>query len=433
MPLILNRPPRDFASARRAPRRLHHRVLGVLAAALCAACSRDAPSVLLVVEELDLPAGVGSGEPFLSSAGDTAYLSWLEATSDGAHALRFARYESGSWTEPTVIAESGRFFVNWADFPSVSTGPDGSLWAHWLERGRGGGYDYGIRIVHSRDGGSSWSQPWTPHEDGTATEHGFVSTARMGDQLGFLWLDGRQYASAPNGALPTDEMALYFRAAGAEGPAGPETLVDARVCDCCQTDMAVTDAGPVAVYRDRSPEEIRDIRIIHFRDGVWQEGRIVHDDGWETGACPVNGPAVAARGDRVAVAWFTAAGDVPRVKVAFSDDGGERFDDPITIDGGNPAGRVDVVMLEDGAALVSWLERTGGEFAEVRVRRVQANGRADGPVRMSSSSGERASGFPRMTRTGDGVVLVAWTDVAELAPRVRLARVELQEATGEGT
>lgn len=402
----------------------------MLAASLAAGCAKDAPPVVLTIQEIDSPALEGSGEPFLSSAGDTVYMSWLEAVGEG-HALRLARYHGGAWSEATTVAEARRFFVNWADFPSVSPGPDGRLWAHWLERGPGGGYDYGVRIVHSSDGGASWSEPWTPHEDGTATEHGFVSTAVMDGHLGFLWLDGRRYASGPDGSLATDEMALYFRAAGADGPAGPETLVDPRVCDCCQTDMALTDAGPVAVYRDRSPEEIRDIRIVHFRDGAWGEGRIVHEDGWETGACPVNGPAVAAREDRVAVAWFTAAGGVPRVKVAFSDDAGVRFDDPVAVDGGNPAGRVDVLMLEDGAALVTWLERTGGEFAEVRIRRVEASGRAGEPVRVSRSSGERASGFPRMTRMADGAVLVAWTDVAELDPRVRIARVELREATGE--
>jgi hypothetical protein len=197
--------------------------------------------------------------------------------------------------------------------------------------------------------------------------------------------------------------------------------------------MASTSAGPVAVYRDRSPEEIRDIRVIRFRDGIWGEGDIVHEDGWETAACPVNGPAVAARGDRVAVAWFTAAGGTPRVKVAFSDDAAERFGPPVAIDGGNPAGRVDVVMLEDGAALVSWLERTGGEFAEVRVRRVEPSGRAGQPLSVSRSSGERASGFPRLAEAGSAAVLVAWTDVSELAPKVRVAHIELAWVTGEGT
>lgn len=160
--------------------------------------------------------------------------------------------------------------------------------------------------------------------------------------------------------------------------------------------------------------------------GSWTEGTVVHDDGWETGACPVNGPAVAAQGQDVAVAWFTAAEGVPRVKVAFSDDGARRFSDPIVVDGGSPAGRVDLLMLESGSVLVSWLERTGGEGAEVRLRTVRPSGAVGESVSAGLASAERAGGFPRIVETPDGAVLLAWTDVTDLEPRVRLTRIEME-------
>jgi hypothetical protein len=159
--------------------------------------------------------------------------------------------------------------------------------------------------------------------------------------------------------------------------------------------------------------------------GEWTEGRAVHADGWETGACPVNGPSVAARGDDVVVAWFTAAGGVPRVNVAFSGNAGRSFGEPVGVDSGDPAGRVDVLLLEDGAALVTWLERTGGEFAEVRMRHVSQGGRLGDPVSVRSSSSGRASGFPRMVEMPEGRVLLAWTDAERTLPQVRLAVVEL--------
>jgi hypothetical protein len=201
------------------------------------------------------------------------------------------------------------------------------------------------------------------------------------------------------------------------------------VCDCCQTDAAVTAAGPVLVYRDRSPDEIRDIHVISWTDIGWGDPRPVHDDGWETGACPVNGPAVDARDERVVVAWFTAAGGIPRVKVSFSDDSAETFGDPHVVDDGDPAGRVDVLMLEDGSALVSWLERTQDDWSDVRVRRVTADGRKTPSERVSTESGdgagERVSGFPRMAAAAEDRVLIAWTDVTDTRPRVRVAEVEI--------
>jgi hypothetical protein len=397
-----------------------------LVAVLLGACASGAPAPALEVRELESPAGQGSGEPFLSAAGDIVYLSWLQASGPGAHDLRFARYEEGRWGVGVSIASGDRFFVNWADFPSVVPAPDGSLWAHWLERGEPGGRDYGIRLVRSDDDGATWSTPWTPHDDATATEHGFVTSAPVPGALGFVWLDGRRYAAGPGGGAPTEETALYFRAMGVGGAAGPETLLDARVCDCCQTDAALTDEGPVVVYRDRSPDEVRDIFITRLVAGQWSEGRPVHADGWETGACPVNGPAVAARGSAVAVAWFTAAGGVPRVKVSFSRDAGSRFGDPVSIDGGDPVGRVDLLMRDDGTVLVSWLERTVADGAEVLVRHVAQDGRIGEPSSVSASSSRRAGGVPRIVAAPGGGALVAWTDLAGVTPRVRVTAVEVK-------
>lgn len=404
-----------------------HRLVLFLLAGLLGACASDAPVPVLAVRELDSPAGPDSGEPFLSTAGDVVHLSWLERAEPGGHDFRFAPFVGGRWGAPRVIASSDRFFVNWADFPSLVTSPDGTLWAHWLERGELGGYDYGVRVSHSADGGATWSPPWTPHDDRTRTEHGFVTSAPVAGAQGFVWLDGRKYAPGPAGEPATEEMALYFRAMEADGPSGPETLLDARVCDCCQTDAALTTEGPVVVYRDRSPEEIRDIYIMRWVGGAWTEGAPVHADGWETGACPVNGPAVAGTGSDVAVAWFTAAEGVPRVQVAFSRDAGARFGAPVLVDSGNPSGRVDLLMRDDGSVLVSWLERTVGDGAEVLLRYVSPDGRTGPPLSVSASSSERASGFPRMIPTPEGGALVAWTDVEGLTPRVRVAAVDVTQ------
>ena len=239
------------------------------------------------------------------------------------------------------------------------------------------------------------------------------------------WLDGRQFAAAADGTPGTREMTVRFRSVGGDGMPGPEQLLDNRSCDCCQTDAALAQAGPVVVYRDRTEDEIRDIYITRWTDDGWTEGEPVHSDGWHIAGCPVNGPAVGARGSSVAVAWFTAAGDQPRVKVAFSSDGGASFDEPVQLDGGDPAGRVDLILEKDGSALVSWLERTGGEGAEVRIRRVKEDGSLSSPFTVAASSSGRASGFPRMVQRGGGDLIMAWTDILSDEARVRVARVEI--------
>lgn len=360
----------------------------------------------VVPEPIGSPAAPGSAEPNLAVApGGKVYMSWLEPA-DSGHALRVASYSQGRWSQPSTVRGGRDFFVNWADFPSIRVVGDGRLAAHWLQRTGKGTYAYGVRISHSTDDGKTWSAPVVPHGDTSQTEHGFVALWRDGDRTGAAWLDGRKFDKA--GHSPSNEMTLRSSTIGVNGELGAETLLDARVCDCCQTAAAVTLNGPIVAYRDRSQDEIRDIYVVRRIAGKWSAPEPVYRDNWKIAACPVNGPAIAADGNRVALGWFTAAGDSARVKVAFSTNGGARFKPPVRIDDGTPAGRVDVALLSDGSALVSWIERTGGDTAAVRVRRVRSDGRAGAAMTVATSSAARASGFPRMAISGE-TAFFAWT------------------------
>jgi hypothetical protein len=396
------------------------------------------PPLFNSVEVISSPAGLGSAEPNLSvGPGRHIYLSWLEPGGDSTYALKVAVRQGSHWSAARTIARGNNFFVNWADFPSIIALPDGRLAAHWLQRTGPGRYSYGVRIAQSSDGGATWSQPVIPHRARVESEHGFVSLWPAAGRVGAVWLDGRKYR--PTGQAAPNEMMLISTTIGTDGSLAPEVGVDDRVCDCCQTAVAMTAAGPVVVYRDRSPDEIRDIYVVRQVGGRWTTPKPVHADGWRIAACPVNGPAIAADGDRVVVAWFTGAGDTARVRVAFSDDGGNTFGAPARVDNRNPAGRVDVVFQPDGSALVSWLERistpgtqsAGGEGAEVRVRRVRPDGSLAQWATVARSSAARASGFPQMVATARGEVFFAWTAPGNPST-VRVARAILRRSPEGG-
>lgn len=372
--------------------------------------------------EIAPPSGDDAEAANLAVAADgTVWLSWLEPSGSGRHALRFARLAGDAWSEPGTIVEGGDFFVNWADFPSLVPLAGGGLAAHWLQRNGPGTYAYGVRLATSSDGGHTWSDPVVPHRDGTATEHGFVSL--VPDEAGGLtaiWLDGRDFAEqAPShGEGPSAaEMSLRATTLSAGGELGAEILLDPRICDCCQTSAARTSRGVLVVYRDRSEEEIRDISRVLLGDDESTPPATVHDDGWKIPGCPVNGPAVDASGDEAVVAWFTLGGGGPRVYVAFSSDGGASFGEPLRVDGGMPLGRVDVLRTGPGRALVSWLE-IGEQGAELRLRPIRADGTADDPTVLATTGSARSSGFPRLVRSGDRLVL-AWRDTTVEPARLR--------------
>lgn len=394
--------------------------------------------------EIPTPAAPGAGQPYLEPSGAGVWMSWTEPTPAGHRVA--ASYFDGAWSPPGTIAEGDAFFVNWADFPSIRSFGD-RLYAHWLWRGGPATYDYGVRLAWSDDRGATWSDPWTPHDDGIPTEHGFVSF--FGDENGVwaAWLDGRAMVKdggtmslrarmlpgsgpagggPPGDALPgTGQNGRGWRGTVQDGaaPPGQETVVDAMTCECCQTDGAVVEGVPVVVYRDRAEGEVRDIHVSRLEESGWRPGGAVHDDGWVFGGCPVNGPAMAARGAEVAVAWFTAPHNRSRVQVAFSGDGAVTFGPPVRLDGGRPIGRVDVVMLDDGSVLVTWLEAGDGGTAIVS-RRVTRDGALGETVTLAATDAARASGFPRMARFGADRLMLAWTDPAGEG-RVRAAIFDL--------
>jgi hypothetical protein len=373
------------------------------------------------VDSLLAPPGAGSAQPNLAvDASGRVYLSWLERQPDSSYALLVTVRDGDSWSAPSQIVRATDLFVNWADFPSVLPLSGGRVAAHWLQRSGPGRYAYDVRVAFSDDGGATWGESFVPHRDGTQTEHGFASMWQQGDELAMVWLDGRKYSTAHG---ESNEMMLVTTTASDPGSLGAEVRLDERICDCCQTGVALAQGGPVIVYRDRSESEIRDIGIVRLVDGAWTEPALVHADGWQINACPVNGPSVSARGNRVAVAWFTAAGNTPRVRVAFSGDGGATFGEPIQSDDGNPEGRVAIAMIGDDSALLTWIERTGGDSAEVRSRRVWRDGRRSAAIAIANSTAARASGFPRMAVVGDDVVY-AWTARADQSV-VRVARARL--------
>lgn len=366
-------------------------------------------SFVLNVQQVSTPAASNSAQPQLTISNRGVLLSWIERAGEIA-TLKFAERTADGWTEPRTVASGSDWFVNWADVPSVVRLADGSLYGHWLQKSGPDTYAYDVRLSRSTDDGKTWAPSFTPHHDGTTTEHGFASLFQMpGAGLGLVWLDGRAMKSEGHGGHGgSGDMSVRSAVFDRAGKQLSETAVDLRVCECCPTTAAVTSEGPIIAYRDRSPGEIRDIYISRLINGKWTEPVAVHNDNWHIAACPVNGPALSADGRRVAIAWFTAKGDEGHAFAAFSNDAGKSFTAPIRLDDVGALGRVDIALLDDGAAVATWIEFGDGR-AQFKMRRVEPNGSKSAASVVSSLAASRASGYPRLTRFRNELVF-AWTE-----------------------
>lgn len=387
--------------------------LALVAAPATWTAARTQAGAAIVPQPLASPATGSSSLPQLSVSSRGTLLSWVERAGDLA-TLKFSERTSSGWTEARTVASGRDWFVNWADVPSVMRLPSGALVGHWLQKSGADTYAYDVRLSYSKDDGKTWSPSFIPHHDGTRTEHGFASLFPLGDGLGAVWLDGRNMKSAAG----HDEhgsgggaMTVHFGRFDRDFKQVEESVVDARVCECCPTAVTVTSEGVIAAFRDRSNAEIRDIYTSRLANGKWSEPTAVHADGWKIAACPVNGPALSAAGRHVAASWFTVKGEQGQAYLAFSADAGRTYGTPIRVDDGGSLGRVDIALVPDGsAAVATWIEFVD-QRSQFRARRIDRNGARSAPVTIAGLAAGRASGYPRMALNG-GELVFAWTESA---------------------
>ena len=339
--------------------------------------------------------------------------------------LKFAERSASGWSTARTIASGKGLIINAADVPSVRALAGGTLVAHWTEQNGPDPEASTLRLSWSKDTGATWSPGVSPHHDNTQTQHGFASLFQApGAGLGLVWLDGR--ATAAEGPNASDNMSLRASTYDAAGKQLREVAIDTRVCDCCPTSVAATSEGPIVAYRDRSPKDVRDIAVTRLAAGRWTPPVIVHRDNWTIEACPVNGPAVSARGRDVVVAWFTGLNDQGKTWAAFSHDAGRTFGAPVRIDDAMSTGHVGAELLKDGGAVVSWVE-FANEQSQFKIRRLGTDGSRSAGVQVAGTAEARVGGVPRIAIAGDEILL-AWTETAGGASRVRTARATLPGA-----
>jgi len=372
------------------------------------------------------PVQGNSSLPRLFSTQGLLYMSWVQQVDTVAH-LKYAILQEDQWSPSTTIISGTDWFVNWADFPAfAATG--GNILTNMLQKSDVGTYTYDVKL--NLYANNTWKKNFVLHDDNTKTEHGFVTIKPyVANSFMVTWLDGRNTEPSENHDAHHGKGAMSLRAAIVfeDGTVDYDTLLDNRVCDCCQTTAAIGPNDEIIVaYRDRSDEEVRDISVVRWEmSSGWSQPQTIGNDNWKIEGCPVNGPSMDASNNSLALAWFTAAAGEGVVNLAFSEDVGANFKEPIRIDAGNATGRVDVTMINDAEAAVLWMEPNGEEEL-IQLVKVSMDGTKGDPLTITKTSPECASGFPQLEKVGSDLY-IAWTLVEDDTKTVKVEKVAIEE------
>ena len=347
------------------------------------------------------------------------YLSWQEKAPE-KRLLHLAPLAGDKFDKSQSIQPAARWYTSWSDPASITAFGKKSLVATMSIAGEKKYSQYAGLII-SNDQGKTWSKPIITHEDRTATEHGFISIVpAKGNKFWAIWLDGRAFEELRGKGMgyTTVRAALFDK----NGKKTKEQIIDNRVCDCCQTTAIKTSAGVLVMYRNRDKKEQRDIGYVLFSKGKWSKPQNLANDGWVIKGCPVNGPSVASRKSKVAVAWFTMGKKQPRVQLSFSADGGKTFDRPVLLDKKEVMGRVNTKMLRNGDAIVSYVTNEN-EKRVAKIIRVSPEGRQT-PLATIDSLGN-SNDFPKMALVKNKLYLT-WSEQADKKSVVKTAVVEVK-------
>ena len=372
---------------------------------ILASCSKND----FLVEEVQFAFGENNAKPNLVSNDDNLTLSWISSVEDTHADLFYSEYINNKWSVPASIASGSDWFVNWADFPAHAVN-ENLILTSYLKKSDTGTYNYDIFLNLETLSGKI-KKNFLLNTDGIKAEHGFVSMIPSNNKGFFItWLDGRNTVTNTNEAHHK-AMTIRFAEITSIGEIINETELDATTCDCCQTSIALSNEGPIVVYRNRSEDEIRDIYITKYRNGIWEHPIPVNNDGWKINGCPVNGPKVIVNKTTTAVAWFTAADDNPKVNLSFSVSDKDEFNLPIQLNDLDAIGRVDAAFINSKEVLVSYMEFDDND-TYLKVKKVSVEGEVSKAFIISKIDSGRDTGVPQL-EVMDNIVYLVWTNLID--------------------
>jgi hypothetical protein len=353
----------------------------------------------------------------IGAAGDAQGRIWVVGLDEsGRLCLRHSADTGASWSAPQCPdIGTDTVSVSGDSRPKIAFSPDGREAAIAYTRPLARPYTGEVRMLRSRDGGRSWSQPFTVHADRQQIAHRFE--AIVFDSAGNLhvwWIDKRDVEGTREPGA-----SVYRSVARAGGTAfGPDTRVARRSCECCRIALVADDGGGVAaLWRHVFDGSQRDHAFARASATLDEPARPVRAtfDRWRIEACPHHGPGLARAADGAWHAvWFGERGGQAAVRYGRLDAAGQPLGEARSLP--DPQAEHADVGATGSRVVIAWRSFDG------RRTRLRAWVSADDGVTFALrelGSSEGAGDQPRVLVIG-ARLMVVWRTEAE----VRIARIE---------
>lgn len=349
---------------------------------------------------------------------------YLLAVEKTALTLRMSHDAGEHWMPPVTFSSSGETVNTSAENAPQLVAHGMYAFALWQQKNDSDE----TQLVEARSSGMGTTPPVTtvvtdkPATDKSYSGFATLAVAPNGDVYA-AWLDGRDNTSASTGtfnvylARSTDRGATFHH----------NVKVAALACPCCRPSVVIAADGTVYVaYRHVYAENERDIAVATSTDHGEHFGPPVRiaNDRWKLFGCPESGPVLAAQGDKLIVAWYTATGGHPGIRLTSSSDGGQTFSKEISVSKGiEGANHPYLSMADDGTIALVFSGRQStksGDWNNLTpyALRIDTKGHVSATTRIpADTSGER---YPTAALSPDGNIYVVWS--GSDAPHTSLIR-----------
>lgn len=326
-----------------------------------------------------------------------------------------------SWTAPVRVNNvPGEVSDHGENSPQLLFSPDEmTMYAVWGARdpkSPGGGV---IRFSRSNTMSPAWSPAVTLNDDNMPVSHSFQSAAVGPDGAIYAaWLDGRDGRGVTPGATAGTSSIYMTRSDDAGKTWTKNVRVGTNVCPCCRVSWAFAGNRVLLAWRYVESGDIRDIYSAASEDkgDTWSKAAPVFRDGWKIKGCPHVGPAMAVLDGKVYVTWFTEGANDPAVYLAVSSDGGKTFAQRIKLSEGTTDPTHPQITVNDDRLAVVFQARDAkvkGGWGKMGVyyREIRTGGAMSPLVR--AAEGKAALTYPTAALGLSGRIFLGWTETSE--------------------